>query len=259
MSAHPDLGSHPAFEVIDHRPWPLPHGRWLWRQSWCDLLFAHWPVAVAEVQPLLPAGLELDTFDGVAWLGVVPFRMAGVAPRYLPAVPCLSEFPELNVRLYVTRDNKPGVWFLSLDATSRLAVAVGCRFFHVPYHLAQMSMTTGKEGGLAFHSARRSSRTTVFRTCYQPASDPAYAKPGTLEHFLTERYCFYAAAPNGALLRTEVHHHPWPLQAAVAEIEQNSMVAAAGIAIGDGPPMLLHFARRVDVAIWPAQAIRNGS
>jgi uncharacterized protein YqjF (DUF2071 family) len=252
MSIHPDLESHVAFTSISHRPWPLPNGRWVWRQSWRDLLFAHWPIAVADVRALLPAGLDLDTFDGVAWLGVVPFRMAGVAPRYAPTVPGISEFPELNVRLYVTRDNKPGVWFLSLDATSRIAVTVGRRFYHAPYHLARMAMTADEGQGVVFRSERRGSDAAVFGAHYQPASAPAYASAGTLEHFLTERYCFYASAPDGTLFRNEVHHHPWSLQAAVADIEQNGVTAAAGLPVS-GPPALLHFARRVDVVIWPAQ------
>ena len=182
--------------------------------------------------------------------------MAGVAPRYAPTVPRLSEFPELNVRIYVTRDNKPGVLFLSLDATSRLAVTVGRRFYYAPYHLAHMTMTVEEGHGVAFQCERRGTQTAAFSARYQPTSAAAGTAPGTLEHFLTERYCFYAAAPDGSLFRNEVHHQPWPLQTAAAEIERNSMAAAAGLSIS-GPPALLHFARRVDVVIWPAQAINR--
>lgn len=244
------MAPHPALALTDHRPWPLPSGPWRWRQSWQDLLFAHWPVPVARLRPLLPPDLHPQTFDGTAWVGVVPFRMAGVAPRPLPDVPHFSTFPELNVRLYVERDGKPGVWFLSLDAASRTAVFVGRRFYHVPYYLAHARLSaTGTE--IAFHSVRRG-KTAVFAARYAPLSPPAPARPGSLEHFLTERYCLYARAPDGAITRTDVHHEPWPLQTAVADISANTALDAADLPL-DGPPPLLHFARGVDVVVWPPQ------
>src|SRR5439155_22775952 len=126
---------------LAHRPWRLPGGRWAWRQSWCDLLFAHWPVPAADLRPLVPESLTVQEHGGTAWLGVVPFRMAGVMRRPLPDLPWVSAFPELNLRLYVERDGKPGVWFLSLDATNALAVWAGRRFFHLPYHRARIAFS----------------------------------------------------------------------------------------------------------------------
>src|SRR4051812_5845616 len=101
-----------------HRPWPLPSGPWVMKQVWEELLFAHWPVSPEIIRPFIPGGINLDTYNDQAWLGIVPFRMSGVRPRLLPAVPWLSAFPELNVRTYVTVDNKPGVLFLSLEAAN---------------------------------------------------------------------------------------------------------------------------------------------
>src|SRR5262245_4268389 len=125
---------HASLSHIDHRPWALPRGRWTMRQSWCDLLFAHWRVPVSALRPLIPARLKIQEFDGSAWLGAVPFRMTGVMYRPLPDLPWISAFPELNLRTYVECDGKPGVWFFSLDATNPLAVWAARRFFHLPYH-----------------------------------------------------------------------------------------------------------------------------
>src|SRR4051794_15783952 len=124
----------PALRPLAPRPWPVPAARWTWRQSWYDLLFAHWPVPAADLRRLVPDGLRVQEFDGTSWVGVVPFRMAGVMRRSLPDLPWVSAFPELNLRLYVERDGKPGVWFLSLDAANALAVWAARRLFHLPYH-----------------------------------------------------------------------------------------------------------------------------
>src|SRR5687767_13125564 len=198
---------HPAFTRLDHRPWPPPRRPWVGRQSWHDLLFAHWPVPVAEVRRLVPAGLNVDQHQGTTWVGVVPFRMTGVAPRGLPDLPGLSAFAELNLRLYVERDGKPGVWFLSLDAASAAAVWAARRFFHLPYHHARMSVTGDER--ITYHSQRRLSGVR-FDAGYGPTGPAQPARPGTLGHFLTERYCLYAQAPGGGLRRLEIHHQPWP-------------------------------------------------
>lgn len=242
------MARHASLSQLQHRPWPIPKGEWTWRQSWCDLLFMHWPVPVSALRPLVSAELDLDLFDGTAWLGLVPFRMAGVMRRPWPDLPGVSAFPELNVRTYVTRDDKPGVWFLSLDAANRLAVWAARRYFHLPYHFANMSLRT--EGSkIAYRSARPEAEVAL---SYRPTSEPYLARPGSLEHWLTERYCLYAQAPNGSLWRSDVHHHPWPLQSASVDIERNTLLRTHGIRV-EGPPALLHFARRLDVVIWRAE------
>lgn len=240
---------HSALSQIMHRPWPVPQRRWTWRQSWHDLLFAHWPVSSALLRPLVPEGLEIQEFDGTSWLGVVPFRMSGVMRRPLPDVPWVSAFPELNVRLYVVRDGKPGVWFLSLDATNPLAVWAARRFFFLPYFRARISLRY-EEDGIHYSSQRPGAE---FLGQYRPTSDVYQAAPGTLEHWLTERYCLYARGPDGSLWRNEVHHLPWPLQAARATIERNTMLGAHGIALQGAP--LLHFARRIDVVVWDGERL----
>jgi uncharacterized protein YqjF (DUF2071 family) len=245
---------HPALKYVDHRPWPLPAGRWTWRQSWYDLLFAHWPVPTADLRPLVPEGLAVQEYDGTAWIGVVPFRMAGVMRRPFPDLPGVSAFPELNLRTYVERDGKPGVWFLSLDAANALAVRAARRFFHLPYWHARITFATGG-GTYRFESRRRASAPPVEAVAtYQPTTAPYKARRGTIEHFLTERYCLYCRAPDGALYRAEVHHAPWPLQSASGEVVADKLLRPHGLALGPGAP-LLHFSRGVDVVVWPLQRI----
>lgn len=246
---------HPSLARLDHRPWPLPVGAWRWRQSWCDLLFAHWPVPSAALRPLIPPGLTLQEHDGTAWLALVPFRMAGVMLRPFPDLPGLSAFPEVNVRTYVECDGRPGVWFLSLDATQPLAVWMAQRFFHLPYWRAAIDFAAPPSTGWIDYRARRVGSAVAragaaeLGVRYRPTSQPYEAVPGTLEHWLTERYCLYAQAADGSLWRSEVHHLPWPLQRAVAEIGTNTMFAAPGLGV-EGPPALLHFSRRIDVVMW---------
>ncbi|MFZ5896620.1 MAG: YqjF family protein [Myxococcota bacterium] len=244
--------AHPALSETAHRPWALPARAWTWRQSWRDLLFAHWPVPASLLRPLVPWDLEIQEFDGTSWIAVVPFRMEGVMRRPLPDVPWISAFPELNVRVYVERDGKPGVFFLSLDASNPLAVWAARRYFFLPYFRAAMSLVdTG--GWIRYRSRRRGAE---FAARYRPTSDPHKAKPGSLEHFLTERYCLYALAPNGSLLRNEVHHAQWPLQQAELELERNEMLSVHGLSLGGPPPHLL-FARRLDVVVYPSERVAS--
>jgi uncharacterized protein YqjF (DUF2071 family) len=240
--------AHTSLSQQQHRPWPVPTGAWTWRQSWRDLLFAHWPVPATTLRALVPTKLELQEFDGTAWLGLVPFRMAGVMRRPWPDLPWVSAFPELNLRTYVALDGKPGVWFLSLDAASSLAVWVARRFFFLPYYLADMSIAEDGSG-VRYRSTRNGAEVLA---SYRPTSEPYRARVGSLEHWLTERYCLYAEAPDGSLWRNQVHHHPWPLQSAAAQIERNTLLASHGISLQE-PPALLHFARRLDVVVWKAE------
>ncbi len=227
----------------------MPSRRWTWRQSWVDLLFVHWPVPSELLRPLVPPGLTIQEFDGTSWVGVVPFRMEGVMRRPLPDLPFVSAFPELNVRLYVEAEGKPGVWFLSLDATNPLAVWAARRFFYLPYYRAKISVT--REDGWFNYTSERVDGDASFAVRYRPTGDVYESAPGTLEHWLTERYCLYALSPEGKLLRNEVHHVPWPLQPAEAQIATNNLLAPSGLRLPSQPP-LLHFASRVDVVVWNA-------
>ncbi len=226
------------------------------RMRWVDLLFAHWPIPVETLRPLVPPALELDTFDGQAWLGIVPFRMEDVAPRFLPAVPGLGAFPELNVRTYVRRGRRRGVWFLSLDAASRPAVEGARAAFHLPYFRARMSSGT-EAGWVEYRSERLDPRGPAarFEGRYRPIGPVQPAAPGSLAAFLTDRRGLYAADSRGALSWTAIRHDPWPLQPAEAEIDVETMAAAHGIQLPAVPP-LLHFTKRLDVVAWWPRPVR---
>ncbi len=217
-------------------------------QSWHDLLFAHWPIDPGVLARAVPAELPLDVFENRAWLGVIPFHMTNVGARWLPSMPGLAAFPELNVRTYVTLNGKPGVYFFSLDAASTVAVMGARTLFNLPYYRAAMAVHTAGTR-VTYRSARRSAVNAHFLGSYEPIGSVSPAVPGTLEHFLTERYCLYTTTRSGALRRLEIHHKPWPLQIADAQITVNTMAAAAGLTLPGEPP-LLHFAKRVDVLAW---------
>ena len=245
---------HSSLIHTDHRPWPMPRGPWTWRQSWRDLLFAHWPVPTSALQHLVPSPLKIQEFDGTSWVGVVPFRMVGVTRRPLPDIPGLSAFPELNLRLYVEHDGKPGVWFLSLDATNPFAVWAARTFFHLPYYRADISVTPDGQS-ISYSCARMTPGVPVrFEARYEPTSEIYASQPGSLDHFLTERYCLYAQNGDGNILRAEVHHPPWPLQRARAEITLNEIHVPHGFELV-GPPTILHFARRIDVVVWSPERV----
>jgi uncharacterized protein len=235
---------------VAHRPWALPRGPWIMRQVWHDLLFAHWAVTAADLRPLIPPQLGIDTFGGSAWIGVVPFRMSGVRIRGPLGLRAFAPFPELNVRTYVVRDGKPGVWFFSLDAGSALAVWGARHFFHLPYFLARMKCDENG-GWIGYSSAREKSLAAAkLLGRYRPVGDVFVARPGSLEHFLAERYCLYTMDGRGRIIFCDIHHPPWPLQVAEAEFQENSMAEAAGINLGGRKAELLHFSRRQDVAVW---------
>jgi uncharacterized protein YqjF (DUF2071 family) len=217
-------------------------------QSWHDLLFAHWPLDPDALRSRLPAGLTLEVFDDRAWIGVVPFHMTNVAPRGVPLLPGVSAFAELNVRTYVTLNGKPGVYFFSLDAASTLAVIGARTLFNLPYYRAAMAVHTGTKR-VTYRSVRRSATNAQFAGTYGPVGAVSPAAPGTLEHFLTERYCLYTATRSGQTRRLDIHHLPWPLQSADAQIAVNTMAAASGVTLPAVAP-LLHFAKRMDVLTW---------
>jgi uncharacterized protein YqjF (DUF2071 family) len=233
-----------------HRSFPPPDRPWVMAQSWRDLVFLHWDFPPDAVRDLLPPGMALDTRDGRAWVGVVPFRMEGVRPRGLPGVPGARRFPELNVRTYVVVGETPGVFFFSLDATSRLAIAAARAWFHLPYLRAEMSLRRDGET-LHYRSERRDPRGPSARFVgeWTPEATPFTAAPGTLEHWLTERYALFSVKPDGAVLRGDVHHPPWPLAQATARVDENGPLAALGLN-ADRPPDSVLASMGVDVQTW---------
>jgi uncharacterized protein len=237
-----------SLERLEHRPWPVPARGWTMGQTWEELLFAHWRVPAEELRKHVPAGLEVEEFDGSGWVGVTPFRLTGLRGRGMLPLPYVSEFLELNVRTYVTAQEKPGIWFFSLDASSRVAVELARRTYRLPYFHARMSATR-RADWITYECSRIDEAGRVFSGRYRPEGAVFHAEPGTLEWFLTERYCLYTT-DRGALARAEIHHELWPLQQAEAEVE---LVSISPVELRGDP--LLHFSRRQDVVIWPLQSV----
>jgi uncharacterized protein len=225
---------------------------WVMAMRWDDLAFLHWPVPVAALERFIPPGLQLETFDGHAWIGIVPFRMMAVHARGLPEIPGTNEFLELNVRTYVTDDTRPGVWFFSLDCANPLAVRGARVGFSLPYFDAKMqSLETNQASGFDYSSARthRGTPAATFRASYKPSGEVIPSVPGSIEHWLTERYCLYAQRPSGQVIRGEILHQPWPLQTCHIEILENTLCDSLGLSLPQ-TPVLAHFAKRLEVHAW---------
>jgi uncharacterized protein len=217
---------------------------YLLAQSWRNLLFAHWPVLAESLEPRIPQGISLDTYAGDAWIAVVPFLMTGIRFRGTPPLPYLSTTLELNLRTYATVAGRPGVYFFTLDAASPIAVRVARRFFHLPYFDARMSCA--EDHGAFDYRSERIREPAPFHARYRPTGPVAYAPAGSLEHFLTERYCFYTTNARGEILRGDISHQSWPLQPAEAEFCENGLTLPWNIEL-PRTPQLLHFSRCLDI------------
>ena len=249
-----------SLNAIDRlAPTRRPPGRPVMYQSWHHLLFLHWQVPVEMVRPHIPPELSVDTFDGQAWVGLVPFTISGTRWPWMPALPCVSAFHETNVRTYVHRaGSDPGVWFFSLDAATSAGVRVARWRWSLPYHRAAMSLT--RRGDEIEYRSRRlwpgplgAEHTIVAEvesSSTVPNTDAAHrAIPGTFEHFLVERYFLYTRTPAGTLLRGQVHHAPYPLRAAGVKVLDETLLNAAGL-VASGPPHHAVFSDGVDVEIF---------
>ncbi len=241
--------------TTEHRPWPLPKSPWVMTQRWNDLLFAHWPLPASELTHLLPESLTVDTFDGSAWVGVVPFWMDQIRMRPLPRLPGANRFAELNLRTYVRErhTNQPGVYFFSLDAANPFAVSAARLFFRLPYYWAHMKIES-EENCMIHYSSKRllSKRKAQFRASYRSLGKPCVK--GGIESFLTDRYALFTTARHGELARVNIHHLPWPLELAEAEFEVNDLPQAHGIKLPDTKP-LLQYSRELVVYIWALEGL----
>jgi uncharacterized protein YqjF (DUF2071 family) len=213
--------------------------------TWHDLLLAHWPISMEVLRPHVPAGLEVETFDGTAWLTVVPFRMTHVRPFGLWLPGEQFAFAEVNLRTYVCAEGQPGVWFLSLDGGHAAAALAARAVFGVDYRHAEVrARREGHE--VRFSSRRRGPRPAVFEATYGPSGEAGTPAPGSLDAFLTDRLSLFGIGRGGGLSRARVEHPPWILSGAEAEILANTLAASMGISL-PGQPALLHFARRIEV------------
>ncbi len=226
-------------------------------QRWNNLLFMHWPVAVNAIRALVPPSLTIDMYEGDAWISITPFYLSHLHARGLPPIPFTSRFPELNVRTYVTAGGKGGVYFFSLDAGNVAAVLGARTLYHLPYFNASMTIhLLVPDARFDYRSHRTDNRAAAaeFHAQYRAIGEEFRSVPGSIDHWLSERYCLYAADSSARLYRADIHHKPWPLQPAEVEIRQNTMAAAAGVALPERPARLA-FARRLDVVVWAPRRI----
>ena len=223
-------------------------------QNWGKLLFIHWPIDEKLLRPLIPAQLTIDSYDGSGWIGVIPFTMWGIRASFLPPIPGTGAFHELNVRTYVTLNGVPGVWFFSLDAANKLAVWAARKFYNLPYFNARMSLDQIGES-IHYSSTRQDTRgaTAELKATWAIGECLPRSSPGSIEFFLTERYCLYSERHN-KLYRAQIHHQPWPLQAAKLNSFSSTMIESLGLPTPPGEP-LLHYAEELSVDIWPLRKV----
>jgi uncharacterized protein YqjF (DUF2071 family) len=248
------MTSEEILATQSHRPFPPPNSPWIFRQEWHNLLFAHWALQAEHVRAIVPQQLQLDTWEGKAYVGVVPFLLRNMSPRGVPPMPVISHFAEINVRTYVTYKGIPGVYFFSLDAAN-LSAVLGARFaYALPYYHAKFRVRV--EGDQVRYQSRRLQRPgpAEFEGDYRPVGQmiPWRSPSETLERFVSERYCLYAVTERH-VYRTHVHHAPWPLQPAEAMIQANTMSEPLGLKL-DGAP-LLHYSKFVKVLTWLPETV----
>lgn len=240
---------------IAHRSWPLPSANWIMKQSWRNLLFIHWPIQPELLRPYIPPSLQLDIFNGSAWLSVVVFDMIGIYPRGCSSVSLTPKFSEVNVRTYVQYEGKPGVYFLSLDVGDWASLHIAKKWYRLPYYHA---VTSIRKIGQTFHyeSIRKGKSTTSITSkgTYTPVSDVFFSRKETLEHWLTERYCLYSTDQKANLYCGEIHHRPWPLQQTEIEITSHTLFHPYHIDVKDVQPVY-HFSKGIDTLFWNIKKI----
>jgi uncharacterized protein len=227
-----------------------PAGSWIMRQNWGKLLFIHWPIPIEALRPLIPKELTIDTYDNQAWIAVVPFTMWGIRPAFVPPIPGLHACHELNVRTYVHYKGVPGVWFLSLDANSSLAVLGARTLFYLPYFNAKMDLKQNNRTiHYTSHRTQKDAPSAEFVGDWSIGERIPESVPGTLEFFLTERYCLYSAKGND-IYRCRIYHRPWPLQKAELNSYSSTMIESHGLPTPKEIP-LLHYAEALQVNVYP--------
>ncbi len=249
-----ELKKQPLTELDRLAARKRPDGQPLMHQNWGKLLFMHWRIDKKLLRPLIPEALEIDTFDGTAWIAITPFTMWDIRafPPFLPSVPGLSAMHELNVRTYVHFDRVPGVWFFSLDCNSAAAVLGARTFFHLPYYNANIELN--QEGKTIDYALSRSEDPPAeFTASWKIGESLGYSHPGSREFFLTERYCLYSEC-DGELYRARIYHQPWPLQKATLASFGSTMIESLDLHTPEDNPVL-HYAEEINVDIWTLEQI----
>lgn len=243
-------------QITGHRPFPLPDKPWVMEQIWNDVLFAHWPVPAEIMEKHIPSQLTLDTFKGEAWIGIVPFWISRMRVRGLPALPMMKSMNELNVRTYVEYGGKKGVYFFSLDADNFLAVTGARMLYFLPYMNAEMKVD--KTEGLINYESRRKNEnkeSVQFKVQYKPASSPFNAQAGSLDEWLTERYCLWVTKGE-EVFRGDIHHTKWQLHEASCSIYENTMASFLPDNYFTNEP-ILHYSPQKHAYFWPLTRVTS--
>lgn len=235
---------------IGHRPYPLPDQPWVLSMRWHDLLFLHWNVSPDHLKPHIPDELEVETFEGSAYLGLIPFRMSHIHARYLPPFPRVHSFPEINLRTYVSDGSHSGVWFFSLDAGSTLAVRTARWAFALPYFQAHMRIEEGEKQKIHYRSERdeREEGHLLYEGTYRRTDRIREREKTDLQSFLVDRYCLFSAGKSGRIYRGDIHHPPWSLYRAESTIRRLEIEGHPSIP--DTSPDSILFAPDLSVRAW---------
>jgi len=222
-------------------------------QVWEDLLFLHWPIEEALIRPLIPEGLEIDTFEDKAWIGITPFRLTGLRLMSLPPIPGFSEFNEINVRTYVLHEGKPGIWFFSLDA-SKVIPAMGARvFFGLPYYSAEIEFLKA-EREFRFAMRRNLATDTHFRGQWSQGVRLRAPDTDSLAFFLIERYALFAQAAGG-LNMTRIYHHPWILEEVTKVSYESTLISSLGLPEPKSEPLAHFSSSPLTVQVWAPEMV----
>lgn len=224
----------------DHRSWQLPYSSWLWYQEWNDALFLHYKVDEDLLKPLIPSSLAIDTLHGEAWVSVVMFKMEHIRPRLLPAVPSISFFNEVNIRTYVIRDNKAGVYFLDIIADNWLSCALAKAFSGLPYKYQKISRSQS-----SFRSDNLTCKYEI-GMCLQEKDEH--------DLWLTERYCLYNQSKKGELYRYDIHHLPWSInELSISDFSNGQVFQSIGVT---GQPDISRYSSGVKVVAWNKELLK---
>lgn len=235
------------YKEVEHRLLPLPRNNWIMRQAWRNTLFLHWPVQPEQLRPYIPSVLEIDTYDGSAWLGIVAFEMEGIYFRGLSFFSVVAPFSEVNVRTYVKHEGRPGVFFISLDVNDWASLLIAKRWYRLPYHSADIAIR--RKGNAIFYDSVRRNLPVRFDGICTPKENEFFPSNDTLDHFLTEKYCFYTTQNNKDIFHGDIHHQPWPLQRADVQIQRNTLFSPLNLDFSEEDPVV-HFSKGVDSLMW---------
>lgn len=230
---------------ITHRPWPLPNANWKFYQEWNRSLFLHWPVDPDALREVIPAGTELDLYEGKAWISVVAFTMQKIRPKHLPFFKPISNFHEINVRTYITKDHKPGVFFLNIEAQKALSAFLSRHISGMPYEKA--TILRSLQNNLHTYASVNHKKQFHLHAEYT-LSDAPVAKT-SLDLFLTERYCAYVPIQQ-QLFRYNIHHVEWPVQQVAIHKLLLEYKTGNTLLTTDTPPALSHYSEGVQVVTW---------